>query len=137
MKLRLFRIRAGKLAWRPHQRNIVTESTIDVDIHDFSAQVTQTLKFPHDRLPLGTDAKNAALNAMAFTVSVALQSAREFKFLAYATMINAPLTLAATEVAVLWHGYEWTMYGVALGDLIAAAQRKTGDAPAGGSAQTH
>ncbi len=61
----------------------------------------------------------AGLNVMAFTVSVALQAAREFKFLAYATMLNAPLTLAATAAAVLWQGYTWTMYGVALGDLIA------------------
>jgi O-antigen/teichoic acid export membrane protein len=59
----------------------------------------------------------AGLNVMEFTVSVALQAAREFRFLAFATMLCAPITIAATVAAVLWHGYAWTMYGVAFGNL--------------------
>ncbi|MGE5271159.1 MAG: lipopolysaccharide biosynthesis protein [Thiohalocapsa sp.] len=63
----------------------------------------------------------AGLDAMAFTVSVALQSAREFKFLALVTMVAAPITLLATTGAVLWRGYTWTMVGVALGELATLA----------------
>lgn len=59
----------------------------------------------------------AALNSMEYTIGIALQALREFKFLATVTLLSAPVTAAATAGAVLWQGYTWTMYGVALGSL--------------------
>jgi O-antigen/teichoic acid export membrane protein len=61
----------------------------------------------------------ACANVMAFTMQVPLQAAREFKFMAYSTMINAPLTAAATVAIVIWRGYTWAMYAAALGDMVA------------------
>ncbi|HEX3862379.1 MAG TPA: oligosaccharide flippase family protein [Stellaceae bacterium] len=63
----------------------------------------------------------AGLSVMEYTLSLALQAAREFKFLAYATLTGAPTTVAATAAAVLWHGYTWTMYGVAVGNFYMLA----------------
>jgi O-antigen/teichoic acid export membrane protein len=60
----------------------------------------------------------AAIEAMSSTIATALQAAREFKFLAYGTVLSAPVTIAATVGVVLWHGYTWTMYGVAVGNLV-------------------
>lgn len=60
----------------------------------------------------------AALDAMSYTVSIGLRATREFKFLAYVTLVTAPVTVAATAAAVLWQGYTWTMYGVAFGNLV-------------------
>ena len=37
------------LAWRPFHREIVARSTIDVTLHERTAQVQQTLRFPLDR----------------------------------------------------------------------------------------
>jgi O-antigen/teichoic acid export membrane protein len=63
----------------------------------------------------------AALDAMSYTVSIGLRATREFKFLAYVTMLTAPVTIGATVGAVLWQGYTWTMYGVAFGSLVGLA----------------
>jgi len=60
----------------------------------------------------------ATLDGMGATLSTALQAAREFRYLAYAALVGAPLTIAATAGAVLWLGYTSTMYGVALGYLV-------------------
>ena len=49
------------LAWRPNQREVVTQATIDVDVHENSAQVQQTLRFPRDRSVAGPEAKNAPI----------------------------------------------------------------------------
>lgn len=46
------------LAWRPYQREIVTQATLDIDLHEHTAQVQQTLVFPRDR-SAGPDAKAA------------------------------------------------------------------------------
>jgi O-antigen/teichoic acid export membrane protein len=63
----------------------------------------------------------AAIEAMGSTIAIALQAAREFKFLAYGTVLSAPVSIAATVGAVLWQGYTWTMYGVAVGNLVLLA----------------
>jgi O-antigen/teichoic acid export membrane protein len=63
----------------------------------------------------------AALDAMGYAVSIGLRASREFKFLAYAAMVTAPVTIVATVAVVLWHGYIWTMYGVAFGNLVMVA----------------
>ncbi len=47
------------LAWRPYAREVVTQSIIDIDLHENTAQVQQTLQFPHDRAAFGSDVKNA------------------------------------------------------------------------------
>ncbi len=49
---------AVDVAWRPHHRDIVTHSTIDLDIHEISAEVRQTLRFPRERPAQGFEAKN-------------------------------------------------------------------------------
>jgi hypothetical protein len=46
------------LAWRPYDREIVAQSTIDVTLHEHTAQVKQTLRFPRDQAGAGADAKN-------------------------------------------------------------------------------
>jgi O-antigen/teichoic acid export membrane protein len=33
-------------------------------------------------------------------------------------VLSAPVTILATIAAVLWQGYTWTLYGVALGNLV-------------------
>ena len=58
---------------------------------------------------------------MSHVVSIALRAAREFKFLAFGMMLSAPITVAAAAGAVLWQGYTWTMYGVALGQFVMLA----------------
>ena len=50
-----------------------------------------------------------------------LQAARDFRFLAYVSLTCAPITAAATVVAILWRGYTWTMYGAALGQVVGLA----------------
>jgi O-antigen/teichoic acid export membrane protein len=50
--------------------------------------------------------------------SVALQAARDFRFLAYVTLISAPVTIVATVGTILWQGYTWAMYGVAIGQVL-------------------
>jgi O-antigen/teichoic acid export membrane protein len=64
-------------------------------------------------------AVTVALQCLEYTVNIALQAAREFKFLASTTLITAPLTVAATIGVILWHGYTWTVYGTALGSAVA------------------
>jgi O-antigen/teichoic acid export membrane protein len=61
----------------------------------------------------------AGLQCMEYTLGVALQAAREFRFLAYTTLCTAPLTVATTAAVILWHDYTWTMYGTAFGNLVA------------------
>ena len=63
----------------------------------------------------------AALDAMSYVISIGLRANREFKFLAFGTVVTAPVTIAATVGAILWHDYTWTMYGVAFGALVMVA----------------
>ena len=77
--------------------------------------------YPDASLLLWPWAAASAIEAMGSTIATALQAARDFKFLAYATVLSAPITILATIIAVLWHGYTWTMYGVAVGNLVLLA----------------
>lgn len=77
--------------------------------------------YPEAALLLWPWALAATLDGMGATLSIALQAAREFRYLAYATIVGAPVTIAATVGAVLWGGYTLTMYGVALGYLVLLA----------------
>jgi O-antigen/teichoic acid export membrane protein len=74
--------------------------------------------YPDAWLLLWPWAVAAAIEAMSSTIAIALQAAREFKLLAYGTVLSAPVTILATIAAVLWQGYTWTLYGVALGNLV-------------------
>ena len=47
-----------ELAWRPFQREIVAQSAIDIDLHEHSAQVQQSLRFPRLRPASATEVKN-------------------------------------------------------------------------------
>jgi O-antigen/teichoic acid export membrane protein len=69
-------------------------------------------------LPWSIVACVAALDQVS---SVALQAARDFRFLAYVSLIGAPITAAATAGAILRGGYRWTMYGVAVGQVVTLA----------------
>jgi hypothetical protein len=51
-----------ELAWRPYQREIVVQSTIDVTLHEHTAQIEQTLKFAREDIA-GLEAKRVALEA--------------------------------------------------------------------------
>src|SRR5262249_38634614 len=53
-------------------------------------------KYPDAALLLLPWAVAAGLQCMEYTLGIALQAAREFRFLAYTTLISAPLTVAAT-----------------------------------------
>jgi hypothetical protein len=46
------------LAWKPYQRMVVAHSTIDITLHEQTAQVKQTLRFPRDPAAPGLDPKN-------------------------------------------------------------------------------
>ncbi|HVC52202.1 MAG TPA: hypothetical protein VND87_09285 [Stellaceae bacterium] len=75
-------------------------------------------KYPNAGVLLLPWATVACLVALDQILSVALQAARDFRFLAFVSLISAPVTIAATTGAILWHGYAWTMYGVALGQIV-------------------
>ena len=51
-----------ELAWRPHQREIISHAIIDIDVHEHSAQLRQTLRFPRDRSTSGADSKNPPIS---------------------------------------------------------------------------
>jgi O-antigen/teichoic acid export membrane protein len=91
------------LAWRPIQQHFLGGN------------------YPDASLLLWPWAAAAGIEGMTSTITIALQAAREFKFLAYGTVLSAPITILATIGAVLWHGYTWTMYGVAVGNLVLLA----------------
>jgi len=56
-----------------------------------------------------------------FVLSTGLQAAREFRFLALIVLVTAPITALATVGFTLWRGYAWTVFGIAIGDALAAA----------------
>lgn len=78
-------------------------------------------RYPEAWLLLWPWALAATLDGIGATLSIALQAAREFRYLAYATIVGAPVTILATVGAILWRGYTWTMYGVAFGYLVVLA----------------
>ncbi len=47
-----------ELAWRPFQRESVAQATIDIDLHEHSAQIEQALRFPRLRSAAASDIKN-------------------------------------------------------------------------------
>lgn len=78
-------------------------------------------KYPEASLLLLPWTITVALDAITFIVSTALSAAREFRYLAWVTLCTAPITLAGTAGLTLWHGYTWTMYGLALGNALSVA----------------
>src|SRR5581483_1061869 len=85
------------------------------------ARVFLAGKYPDAVLLMLPWAIVAAIETAGFILSAALQAAREFRFLAYVTLASAPVTIAATVGFTAWHGYTWTIYGVAVGGLVATA----------------
>ena len=75
-------------------------------------------KYPHAVLLLMPWAIVAAQDAIAEILATGLQAIREFRFLAYVTMISAPVTAVATIGLTLWQGYTWTLYGLAIGQGV-------------------
>jgi O-antigen/teichoic acid export membrane protein len=78
-------------------------------------------QYPEAALLVWPWALAATLDGVGATLAIALQAARDFRYLACVTIVGAPVTIAATVGAILWRGYTWTMYGVALGYLLALA----------------
>ncbi len=60
----------------------------------------------------------AGQDAISGILSTGLQAIREFRFLAYVTIISAPVSAGATIGLTLWHGYTWTLYGLAIGQGV-------------------
>jgi O-antigen/teichoic acid export membrane protein len=58
------------------------------------------------------------LDTVDFVLGTALQAAREFRYLAGVTMITAPISAVATAWFTVWHGYTWTIYGLAIGSGV-------------------
>lgn len=77
-------------------------------------------KYPEASLLLLPWAIVICLDAIEFIASTALQAAREFRYLAWVTLMTAPITVTATAALTLWHGYTWTMYGLAIGNGLSA-----------------
>lgn len=78
-------------------------------------------QYPDAWLLIWPAALVAGLDAVSHTISIGLRAFRDFKFLANITVATAPVTIAATAGAVLWQGYTWTMYGLAVGSSVALA----------------
>lgn len=72
-------------------------------------------KYPGAYLLLLPWAIAVGLDTIGSILSTALQAAREFRFLAYVTIVSAPITVVATVALTLWRGYTWTIYGLAIG----------------------
>lgn len=77
-------------------------------------------KYPDAYLLLLPWATAVACDTVDFILSAALQAAREFRYLACATLVSAPSSAAAVVALTLWHGYTWTIYGLAVGNGLSA-----------------
>lgn len=75
-------------------------------------------KYPKAALLLLPWAIVACLEGVGVILSAALQAMREFRYLAYVTIVTAPITAAATVGFTLWHGFTWTLYGLAIGNIV-------------------
>ncbi|HEX3954681.1 MAG TPA: lipopolysaccharide biosynthesis protein [Stellaceae bacterium] len=78
-------------------------------------------KYPEASLLLLPWAIAISLDAIEFIVSTALQAVREFRYLAWVTMLTAPITVVAIAGLTMWHGYTWTLYGLTIGNGLSAA----------------
>ena len=63
----------------------------------------------------------STLAVQEYIVGIALNAAREFRFLAYTQMLGGVVAMSATAGLILAGGYTWTMYGVAIGDAFCLA----------------
>jgi hypothetical protein len=81
--------------------------------------------YPEAWLLVWPAATAATLEAISHVISIPLRAAREFRYMASGMVVAAPITLAAVAGAVLWHGYTWTMYGVAFGQVVVLAMGTT------------
>jgi hypothetical protein len=81
--------------------------------------------YPEAWLLVWPAATAATLEAVSHVISIPLRAAREFRYMASGMMVAAPITLAAVAGVVMWHGYAWTMYGVAFGQVVVLAMGTT------------
>ncbi len=56
-----------------------------------------------------------------YVAGVALQAAREYKFLAQALLFCGAISVVATVALVTLGGYSWAMYGIAIGNAVCFA----------------
>lgn len=73
-------------------------------------------KYPDAAALLLPWAVASGMSLLRYVSGIALQAAREFKFLAYAQIVCGAASAAATVVVILWWGYEATMWGIAFGN---------------------
>jgi O-antigen/teichoic acid export membrane protein len=73
-------------------------------------------KYPDAAVLLLPWAAASGVSLLRYVSGIALQAAREFKFLAYAQTVCGALSAAATVAVILWWGYEATMWGIAIGN---------------------
>jgi O-antigen/teichoic acid export membrane protein len=74
-------------------------------------------KYPDAALLLLPWAVASGASLLRYVSGIALQAAREFKFLAYEQIVCGALSAAATVAAILFWGYPATMWGIALGNI--------------------
>lgn len=75
-------------------------------------------KYPDALLLLLPWAIFSGQEAITGILATGLQAIREFRFLAFVTIVSAPVSAAATIGLTLWHGYTWTVYGLAIGTAL-------------------
>jgi|GEM_PF-2819887 len=73
-------------------------------------------KYPEAGLLLLPWAVASGVSLLRYVTGVALQSGREFKFLAYAQIVCGVISAVATVGMILWQGYTATMWGIAIGN---------------------
>ncbi|MBM3996685.1 MAG: hypothetical protein FJ303_21405 [Planctomycetes bacterium] len=63
------------LAWRPIQREVIARSVIDITLHEHTAQIRQTLRFPREERAPGLEPKPITLKTPAGVGKVTVQPA--------------------------------------------------------------
>jgi O-antigen/teichoic acid export membrane protein len=63
----------------------------------------------------------ATLGQLEYVVGIGLQAMREFRFLAYTQFVGGSVAIAGTTAGILWGGYTFSMYGIALGATACVA----------------
>ena len=75
-------------------------------------------KYPDARAMLVPWAATSIVTVLEYIVGVALNAAREFRFLAWIQVYGGVVTIATTAALILSQGYLYTMYGTAIGGLV-------------------
>jgi O-antigen/teichoic acid export membrane protein len=88
------------LAWEPIERHLLDN------------------KYPNASMLLLPWALASGLNIIEYVLGIALQAAREFRYLTFVTSIGALTTIIATYSMISWFGYSATLYGLATSNAV-------------------